>query len=252
MRMKGMWKKIEDDRASWLQFYYLEDIPFIFSGMVVKSQKLESLNLKAEWKDVFKEFLLEHVSCVRGIVVPKQVHQDKIVSIKGSQRFSMRKRFNADGLLTDQRGLFLTVQVADCISIYMVDMKKNVVGLVHAGWRGTLMQISRSVVDEAKRNFGCLPKDLKILFGPAIGKCCYEVETDIAILFPSRFVSHTSGSKPKLDLLGYNQALLLEAGVKKQNMFSVDECTYCGPRFLRSYRRSKDKQNRMLAFIGIK
>jgi len=124
--------------------------------------------------------------------------------------------------------------------------------LIHSGWRGTLMQIAKNAVDEARMNFGCSPKDLKVLLGPLIGKCCYEVTPEIAVLFPSSFVNYKPRSKPKLDLAGFIHAQLLESGVRKNNIFSVDECTYCGPDFLCSYRKDENKKGRMLAFIGIK
>ncbi len=250
--MTRAWKKTRNGQTSWLCFYRLKEMPCVFSGLVVKDGQTESLTWVDNWADDFKKFLLEHVSLVDGIVTPRQVHQDRVVSLKKLQKPDHKKRFSADGLLTDERGLFLTIQVADCLPIYVIDPSRKVVGLLHAGWRGTLMQIAGNAVDEAKESFGCSPKDLQVLFGPAIGKCCYEVSPDIAILFPSRFVSRKSGLGPRLDLCGCNQASLLKAGVKKENIFSVDECTCCGPEFLCSYRGGKNRDGRMLAFIGIK
>ncbi|MCJ7507987.1 MAG: peptidoglycan editing factor PgeF [candidate division Zixibacteria bacterium] len=250
--MNREWNKSDNGQISWLEFPELKNIPFVFSGLIVRNRKGKSFTIEASWKDKFKRFLRKQIGYAGGIVVPRQVHQNNVVSIKKSEKFSFRKKLQADALLTNQKGLFLTIQVADCVPIYILDTRKKVVGLVHAGWRGTLMQIAKDVVNEAKRNFNCSPEDLKIIFGPAIGKCCYEVKPEVAILFPSQFVSNKSGLKPKLDLIGFNRAQLMESGVKKKNIFPAGGCTFCGPKFLCSYRRAKNKKERMLAFIGIK
>jgi YfiH family protein len=250
--MNREWNRFENRQISWLEFSKLKSIPFVFSGLTVKDHKESLFTSKVFWKDKFKKFLNRQAGYVDGIVIPKQIHQNKVVSIKKSHKFNPRKKLQADGILTNKVGLFLTIQVADCIPIYIVDPKRKVVGLIHAGWRGSLLQIAKEAIDEARKSFGCLPKGLQVFLGPAIGKCCYKVAPDVAILFPARFVNYKSVAKPKLDLIGLNQAQLIESGVKKKNILLAGKCTYCGPSFLCSYRRDRNKKGRMLAFIGIK
>jgi polyphenol oxidase len=250
--MNREWNKLDNGQINWLEFSKLKNIPFVSFGLVVKNRKGKSFAIEVCWKDKFKRFLRKQIGYAGGIVVPKQVHQNDVASITKSEKFNLRKKLQADALLTNQKGLFLTIQVADCVPIYIVDTKKKVVGLVHAGWRGTLMRIAEDAANEAKRNFNCLPKDLRVVFGPAIGKFCYEVNPEVAVLFPSRFVNYEGDRRPNLDLVGFNRAQLIESGVKEKNIFPAGECTFCGPKFLCSYRRSKNKKERMLAFIGIK
>ncbi|HEX9916548.1 MAG TPA: peptidoglycan editing factor PgeF [candidate division Zixibacteria bacterium] len=250
--MNKEWNKLDNGQINWLEFSKLKNIPFVSFGLVVKNCKGKSFAIEVCWKDKFKRFLRKQIGYAGGIVVPRQVHQNNVASITKSEKFNLRKKLQADALLTNQKGLFLTIQVADCIPIYIVDTKKKVVGLVHAGWRGTLMQIAKDVVGEARRSFNCSPEDLKIIFGPAIEKCCYEVKPEVAILFPPPFVNYEGDKRPKLDLAGFNRAQLIESGVKKKNISLAGECTFCGPKFLCSYRRGRNKKERMLAFIGIK
>ncbi|MBT8397734.1 MAG: polyphenol oxidase family protein, partial [Gemmatimonadetes bacterium] len=48
---------------------------------------------------------------------------------------------DADGHLTSSPGVLLAVTVADCVPVFLVDPGKRVAGLLHAGWRGTVVGV---------------------------------------------------------------------------------------------------------------
>ena len=69
----------------------------------------------------------------------------------------------------------------------LVDAKRHVVGVFHAGWRGTAKRIVEKGIGEMHRFFGSRPRDLKAAIGPGIRGCCYEVGEEVRTKFESQF-----------------------------------------------------------------
>jgi YfiH family protein len=112
------------------------------------------------------------------MVSPRQVHSARVRRV-GTQH---RGRFIADcdALITRHSEVALVLRYADCVPIFLFDPRRRVIGLVHAGWRGTVASIAGAAVDSMGEWFGCQPRDLVAGIGPAIGPCCYEVGPDVA------------------------------------------------------------------------
>ncbi len=87
--------------------------------------------------------------------------------------------YEADGLMTDLPGVTLLVYTADCIPVLFYDPVRRVAAAVHAGWRGTAAVIAAVAVETLEREFGSCPADLRAAVGPAIGKCCFETDSDV-------------------------------------------------------------------------
>ena len=85
----------------------------------------------------------------------------------------------ADGQVTDEAGVTLVTLHADCIPIYLVDVRRRAVGLAHAGWQGTLANMSGAAVEAMAREFGSRPRDLFASIGPGAGPCHYEVDAKV-------------------------------------------------------------------------
>ncbi len=83
---------------------------------------------------------------------------------------------DTDGLITNAPDVYLSVTAADCLPLYFIDQKQNVIGLAHAGWRGTAKNISSAMVEKMVRDFDCDPKNIKVIIGPYIKACHFEVE----------------------------------------------------------------------------
>ena len=93
----------------------------------------------------------------------------------------------ADGLMTDEPGLLLGVQTADCIPVLVADRKRRAVAAFHAGWRGTVKRIVETGVGRMRLEFGSRPEDLIAAIGPGIGPCCYAVGEEVLSEFESQF-----------------------------------------------------------------
>jgi polyphenol oxidase len=183
-----------------------------------------------------------------------------------------------DASLTNEPGLLLGTQTADCVPILLVDPKKRAVAAIHAGWRGTLARIAQKAVGQMRYKYGSKPADLLAAIGPSIGPCCYEVAAEFVTKFTSQFEDAEeyfdearTGDEPNplqwlnmkppghqpppksvhLDLWKANRSQLFAAGLKAQNIFSSGLCTACRTDLFFSYRKEGPVSGRMLSVIGV-
>ncbi|WP_438351609.1 peptidoglycan editing factor PgeF [Paenibacillus sp. FA6] len=172
---------------------------------------------------------------------------------------------NTDGLLTDVPGLLLTSFYADCVPLYFYDHTKQVVGLAHAGWKGTVSGIASNMVDRMKQEYGSDIADIRAAIGPSIGSCCYEVDDkvmsqvyelergskDSNLYSPSWYQNKDSG-KSMLNLKEMNRHIMMEAGILPTHIECTTWCTSCRNDLFFSYRKDGGVTGRMASWIGIK
>lgn len=159
---------------------------------------------------------------------------------------------DTDGLITNTKGVILTVTLADCIPVFFCDNQKNIIGLAHAGWKGVVHNISKAIVEKMRSEFGTQASDVSVYIGPHIQQCHFEVKEDLASLFDKEFLIKTP-EKMTINLLGALKKQLLALGIKSENISSNKECTYCESSKYFSYRRDKPKEvESMVAYISIK
>ncbi len=75
------------------------------------------------------------------------------------------------------------MRFADCVPILYHDPVQKAVGIVHAGWQGTLLEIGKVAVNELVREYGSDPKDLVVGIGPSICGNCYQIGEDVRQIF---------------------------------------------------------------------
>jgi YfiH family protein len=212
------------------------------------------------------------------LITLRQIHSDLIHCVAEPPAHQLV----GDGLVTDQPGMLLAVQTADCLPVILVDAKRRAVGVFHAGWRGTAKRIVEKGVGEMRRWFGTLPRDLKAGIGPGIHSCCYEVGPEVRERFHSQFAyaaelfreSNESdpirerypllfltarapghGELPKkifLDLVEANRRQLIAAGMAARSISASRLCTCCRTDLLFSYRAAKGPTGRLMGVVGIK
>lgn len=161
----------------------------------------------------------------------------------------------ADAAVTDLKNIILTSGHGDCLPLYLYDPAVPAIGLAHAGWRGTLANIARETVEAMVRCFSSNPKDIRAWIGPGIGRCCFEVDADVAdsflrsFVWASDYVDRCGDGKYRIDLKEINRRQLTDCGVSAVEV--SDLCTVCRPDLFYSYRRSRERE-RMLAYICLK
>jgi hypothetical protein len=176
------------------------------------------------------------------LVAPRQVHGDRVHTAEEPGTVP-----DTDAAITGRPGLILSVQVADCAAVFLVDAKRRAAGLAHAGWRGTAFQIASKTVQAMTDVFGCNPCDLIAFLGPSIGPCCFTVGSETSGQFHPKYVRDG-----KLDLWQCNTDQLLQLGLKPERVVSSRLCTACHPEWFYSHRKSGGKTGRMLAVLGIR
>ncbi|WP_088547412.1 peptidoglycan editing factor PgeF [Paenibacillus aquistagni] len=169
---------------------------------------------------------------------------------------------NADALVTNEEGLLLQSYYADCVPLLFVDPVRKVIGLAHAGWKGTVLGIAVETVQCMKERFDSDPKDILAAIGPSIGSCCYEV--DERVINPVKellagmeiedkgILKAASQGRAMLDLREINRQLLIKAGILTSHIECTTWCTSCHSDLFFSHRRDGGKTGRMASWIGWK
>ena len=216
------------------------------------------------------------------VVTLRQLHSD-IVHRVDSSSLRAGGQLQGDALFTRERGVLLCVQTADCVPVLLADTKNRAIAAIHAGWRGTLRRIAAKTLGRMQMEFGTRPQDVIAALGPCIGRCCYEVGSEVAREFHAQFpqarewfdgpfdalVSGENdpswlpwltmmppGHPPPsplvhLDLIAANHAILVQAGVPARQISSSGYCTACRTDLFFSYRR-EGATGRLMAGIGIR
>jgi len=190
------------------------------------------------------------------VVMPHQVHQNHVEWITKSQRGRGAEGQDpidaTDGFLSDSVGVVLGMGFADCVPIFLTDTAARFIGILHAGWRGTVAQIQRLAVEELGRR-GIGPQDILVGIGPSIGPCCYEVDQPVVDAVTASVGSTPLRQKDEshwwLNLQYANRILLEAAGVPSDQIVESGLCTGCRRDLFFSYRMQGRRSGRMGGFI---
>jgi len=185
------------------------------------------------------------------IFTVSQVHSDRIV-VLGSADAGVEeiKTQEADGIITDIKGIEIGILTADCVPVLLFDRKKKIVAAAHAGWKGTASKITAKAVEIMMERFESRPQDIAAAIGPAIGPCCYEVGEEVVSAFGDQEgVAVQQGNKWHVDLPKSNLLQLEDAGVTDIDLSNI--CTSCRTDLFFSHRKEMGKTGRQLSFISL-
>ncbi len=157
-----------------------------------------------------------------------------------------------DGLVLVEPGVIGVIKTADCLPVILYAPGYPVCAVVHAGWRGTALRISRRAV-AAMAGLGVAAASMKALIGPGIGPCCYNVGEDVVAAFESAGIGDgvfaRRGGLTFLDLKEANRRILMAIGV--HDIEDVNLCTSCRKDLFFSARRD-GQTGRQITFALIK
>jgi purine-nucleoside/S-methyl-5'-thioadenosine phosphorylase / adenosine deaminase len=165
-----------------------------------------------------------------------QVHGAHVVSASSPGSVA-----GCDGAHTRTPDLVLTVRTADCVPVLLAAPEG--VALLHAGWRGLIAGILEAGLGEFPDR-----SRLRVVLGPAIGPCCYEVGPEVARLFPAQALRSGHAERSHLDLYRAARMRLVDAGVPASAIDQAPFCTRCHQHVLASSRGSGGGADRILAF----
>lgn len=189
-------------------------------------------------------------------IFPRQTHSDHVaVATSGITSTTIS---DTDALITNQPGLFVCVQTADCVPILLFDPEKKVVAAVHAGWRGTVSKIALKTVRQMTEKFGCNPADIVAGIGPSIHIHAYEVGTEVVEAVKTNFRNFSVLLKPSLnegkaffDLWEANKTALCESGIPCENIDVMGLCSFEHSELFYSARRDGTDTGRMVSAIRL-
>ena len=185
----------------------------------------------------------------RHWVLLNQNHQDRILLLR-EPFTTLPSLLEYDAMITNAPDIFLGIQTADCIPIFVVDQKRKVIAAVHAGRQGTALHITKKVLKKMEEEFGSPLGDLIIALGPSIGPCCYEIDEKVFMSEWEPFSTSKGGRRWMVDLAKINIAQMKNEGIKEEQIFWIDLCTSCHHDLFFSYRK-EGQTGRQLSFIGI-
>ena len=189
------------------------------------------------------------------LVLTRQVHGDvvRVVTEADCNGIDHHLYPECDGLITNTPGVSLVVFTADCTPILLQDPFTGAVGAVHAGWRGTALDIAGKAVAKMVAEFGCRPEHIRAAIGPNIGACCFETDADVPQALEETFGEEVKqwiraeGEKYYVNLKAINALALRRAGVEQIEI--SEDCTMCMHHRYWSHRYSKGLRGSQGALI---
>lgn len=198
---------------------------------------------------------------VSHLVLSNQTHTNNVKTVTKAHcgtGYTKQSFKDVDGLVTNEAGVALVTQYADCTPLLFCDPVKKVCATSHAGWRGTVLQIGRVTVEKMVKEFGCNPSDIIAAIGPCICENCYEVDTPVFDAFIDSGIDVTGVFKEgkdeqhfMLNLVRANKNVLLSAGILEENIDVSDVCTCCNADKLHSHRATQGKRGNLAAIIEL-
>lgn len=223
--------------------------PFNFRKGVVDKEKI-----REQYKEIAEIFNRDVI-----FVKPLQQHTNKVEVVTEN---NMNDEFlQIDGLITNLKGVALVTSLADCQGILLYDKKKQVIGNIHAGWRGTLNRIIENAIKLMISTYNCQASDIEAYICPSILKCCFEVDEDVKKDFIEGFkdidinkcidkgLVKEGKQKYFIDTTLINKMVMMRLGLKESNIVISNICSKCNGDIIHSYRYDKDLSGRNIAVI---
>jgi polyphenol oxidase len=209
-------------------------------------------NIRENWHLVSQAFAIEE----EHFILLRQVHEDGVMVLNQlSKEGSFHEPPAFDAVITDQPNQALCIRTADCVPIFIVDPERRIIANIHAGWKGTALNITAKVIGTMEIHFGSRAEHLIAVIGPAIGSCCYEVDDPvIKAMGPwgeNRAVCRPASraGRRMLDLPLINRNQMTRSGIPAENISLLDLCTSCREDLFFSHRRDGGITGRQVHFI---
>jgi YfiH family protein len=189
--------------------------------------------------------------------VTKQVHGSVVRIVTKADRHICMSAvpYEADGIVTAERGLPLFCFTADCVPALLLDPEAGVAGAIHCGWRSSVADILRIALEQME-TLGARRENTRAALGPAIGACCFETDGDVPAAIETWLSGDVEGlwtrkenGKYLVDLRGANKRRLLRLGLMEEHIDLSEECTFCAHDKYWSHRYTKGIRGSQAACI---
>jgi YfiH family protein len=232
---------------------------FIYSTKINDSDYFSAFSTKLlkskEDNSEIADFLTSSNIPYKAVFRKKQVHGSDVKVVSFSDKDVID---SVDGMVTTEKGNVLVIRTADCVPVLFVDKEAGVIGASHHGWQGTFKNITREILQKMEQ-MGASRERIIAAIGPSIGACCYNIPEERYTLFKEKFPQYIEkiivkrNNRYFLDLYQLNYLLLLENGIKSENIDHRNFCTQCDEEhffsFRRDYHSNKNAFGHMVNFI---
>lgn len=200
---------------------------------------------------------------LENLVSGNQVHGDEIAVVKrqhqGRGSVDMMLALpDTDGLICMEPEIPLAAFFADCVPVFLFDPVRRAIGLAHAGWKGTVLEVAQKTLQKMRDEFDTKPNDCLAAIGPSIGPCCYEVDKPVLdmvkqyLTYAEDIIQPLSNEKGMLNLWQANAFALQKAGIAAESIFVSGLCTSCHTQMFFSHRKEGGRTGRMAALLMLK
>lgn len=234
----------------------------------VSTNHLSSLNLGFNRGDEEENVVENYRRVCRALEVPlesvvlsKQVHETNIIKVTNEDRgngiISPNKWESIDGMYTDQKGITLVTHYADCVPLFFYAEKYGMIGMAHAGWRGTVGEIGQKMIKIWHEEENIPLEEIEVAIGPSIGPCCFEVGIEVAEVFKqtfgdTSFINYNEEIKKyHIDLWECNKQSLLSLGMREEQITVAGICTCCHNKIFFSHRKTQGQRGTLGAFMTL-
>jgi len=183
----------------------------------------------------------------RNIIMLDQVHGNMIIHVVNMPSKDLPAAGEADGIITAIKGIVPVIRTADCVPVFLYDPEKGILGAVHSGWKGTMLNISAKCVKEMVFLYGSDPSEIKAYILPSIGPSSYEVNEDVSRHFPGNII--LQNDKTFVDLWGAIENSLKKEGLKGENISNPRICNRINNKEFFSHRFGDTGRNLNFAFM---
>jgi YfiH family protein len=203
----------------------------------VSPKPWESLNIGGTVGDDLARVAANRVSSFRSVgLAPNslfdvwQIHSAEVV-VADAPRPVNQPYLKADAILTNKKNVSLYMRFADCVPILLHDPVRKVIGLVHAGWQGTVKKVVQAAITKMESQYGSAPENILAAIGPSIGAHHYQVGSEVVEQVRAAFGEQANNLLLNLDgawqfdLWAANQLILKQSGVVKIEVAGL--CTAC-------------------------
>ena len=155
--------------------------------------------------------------CEHNLLVPNQVHGDRIVTVSESgadylEEVREKIAEGCDAIVCTVPDVPVMLCFADCAPVVLT--APGAFAIAHSGWKGTFARIAGKTALALAAATGCRADDIQAFIGPHILGDEYEVSTELIDKFAASFENVSPSGPHLLDLSACIGQSLVEAGVE--------------------------------------
>ena len=228
----------------------------IINCFTLKPYNFRDTQVSIEEQEIEYNEIMKTLDFNAKFIKPNQTHTNHVEVV--TEDNINDKFLNTDGLITNLKNIALVVSLADCQGILLYDRKLEVIGAIHSGWKGTLNKIVENAVNIMISKFNSNPEDIEAYITPSILKCCFEVDSDVVDMFKNNFNNiddlitlgeFKDKQKYYIDTQDLNKRVLLNLGLKEENINLSNLCSKCNHDMIHSHRGDGIDSGRNIALI---